>query len=98
MNLNEFLIWLAAGGGAVGASWVLEQFAWFQKLEAIKKQYVFFASCVALSLGAFAVQTYVPAGVLEQLSPWFAVIATTFVGIFGGSLYHRSAKKPEGQG
>ncbi len=92
MSLNEFLVWLTAGGASVAASWLLEKFSWFQNLEASVKQLVFFGACLVLSLGAFAVQTYVPEAVLAQLAPWFLIVSSTFAAVFIGTGFHKLAK------
>src|SRR5574343_198863 len=99
MSINEFLVWLTGAGASVAASWLLEKFAWFQALKADSKQLVFFGVCLVLGLGSFAVQTYVPKEVLNQLAPWFLVVSTTFGAVFLGTSYHKASKtedKPVG--
>lgn len=76
MDLNEFLVWVVSGGGAVGiASFILERVPAFQKLSSDGRRYVFLASAVVLALGAYAIVQFVPAAALEAAAPWFAVIA-----------------------
>ena len=93
MTLADFLIWLSVGGGgALASSWIWERIPWFQGLEATYKQLVFFASCVVLSTVAFVTQTYVPQEVLNQLAPYFAIVASSFTAVFVGTSFHKSSK------
>lgn len=93
MTLPEFLVWLSVGGGgAIASSWILERIPWFQSLEATAKQLVFFLSCVLLSISAFAIQSYAPQTLLDQLAPYFAIIASSFTVVFLGTAFHKSSK------
>ena len=93
MTLAEFLVWLSVGGGgALASSWIWERIPWFQTLEATAKQLVFFASCVLLSVLAFVIQTYVPSTLLDQLAPYFAIIASSFSAVFIGTSFHKVSK------
>jgi hypothetical protein len=92
-NFADFLIWLSVGGGgALASSWIWERVPWFQALEATMKQMVFFLSCVVLSIAAFLIQTYVPQEALNQLAPYFAIVASSFTAVFVGTSFHKSSK------
>ena len=93
MSLQEFLVWLVSGGSIVAVSWLAEKSAWFQGLGKESKEYVIYGASVALSFGAYAVNTYVSPDVLNQLAPLFGILATTFGSIFLGRMFH-SFRKP----
>jgi uncharacterized membrane protein YdcZ (DUF606 family) len=92
MELNQFLTWLTAGGSIVAVSFILERIAAFQALASNVKQMVTFGACVALSFGAFAVNTYVPAEVLTQLMPWFSMVSGLFGVLFISQTFHKADK------
>ena len=97
--MNEFLVFLFAGGGnVVIGSWVLEKLDWFQSLESKKKEYVFYVVGVVLALVAYSVITFVPAETIEQISPFFAVLYTILTSLIGGDVFHRFTKKDIGVG
>jgi uncharacterized membrane protein HdeD (DUF308 family) len=93
MGLNEFLAYLAGGSGAaLVVSWIFEQWAWYSKQTPAFKQWFYFFGCAVISLGAYAVMTFVPAEVLTTLAPYFAIIAVAFGSAFSGSLFHKNTK------
>lgn len=89
VTLDNFLLWLIAGGSVVAVSWILEQVAWFQSLPSKTKQLVQYGASIAVGLAALAIQLYVPADVLDQLEPFFAVIASTFGMVFLNQIAHK---------
>jgi putative flippase GtrA len=90
MDLNDFLMWAASSGGAsVIASFILERIPAFQALKVELKKWYFFGACSALSVGSFCVLTYVPAEVLNQIAPFFALIAVNFASVFVGEAFHK---------
>lgn len=100
MSLSDFLLWLTgSAGAAVVASWVLERIPAYVKIAVAEtKRWIFFAVCLVLSSGAYAVVTYVPADVLQALAPWFGLIAATFISVFTGSGFHKIDKIDDNQG
>lgn len=93
MTLNEFLIWVGnSGGGAMVASWVLEQLKWYQELEADKKRLVFFSSTLVVTLLGFLGITYIPKDIIDSIAPYFAILYTTFGSIFLGTVFHKNTK------
>jgi len=89
MTLEQFLVWLIGGGSVIALFWLAEQSTWFQGLSVVMKRLVMFGGSAILGLGALAVVTYVPPEVLEQLSPWFSIIAATFVSVFLNQAAHK---------
>jgi hypothetical protein len=90
LELMSFLSWLvtSVGAGSV-ASWILERIPKFQALEAgAKKMWVFGTSSV-LAIAAFLVIQFVPAGTLEMIAPYFAIVAAMFASAFSGEMFHR---------
>lgn len=75
-NLTQFLTWLITSAGASAvASFLLERLAAFQAQPATRKPWIVYGASVVIALAAYAVQTYVPADVLAQLQPVFAILA-----------------------
>lgn len=90
MTLNEFLVWLASSGGASAvASWILERIPQYTALQSAIKQWVYFASCVVLTLASYLTLTYVPAEILSQIAPYFYMIGVIFASVFLGTGFHR---------
>lgn len=97
MTLFEWLAWLFQSGGSVMvASWLLERFPAYKKIENPEtKKYIFWGVSVALSSGAFAVITYVPMATLALLAPYFGFAFGTFGVIFLGTLFHQTDTKDQ---
>ena len=100
MNFTDFLVWLTSGGSIIAISWIFEQWAFFQAQTANAKRWMLYGASAALSLAAYSVTTYVPAAIVAQIAPIFAILSATFATIFLGQLYHTLAKKnaPENAG
>ena len=92
MELNEFFIWLGAGGGIIATSWILEQFTWFQAVSSKARKWIMFGVCVLISGGAFAIQSYVPIEVINAIAPWFKIIAGIFGALFISEGFHKVNK------
>lgn len=90
MNINEFLIYLAGGGGIVVASWLLERSKSFQTNTPQVRQYIFFGVSTVISIIAWAVATYVPVEVIASLTPIFTIVAANFAYIFIGQAFHKT--------
>jgi hypothetical protein len=88
MNITEFLLWLVAGGSVIAVSWVMEQILWFQTLAPSQRKWIQYVASAVLGLIALAVQLYVAPEVLEKVSPFFAVLASTFGLIFLNQIAH----------
>jgi hypothetical protein len=92
-KISEFLVWIVSGGSIVAFSFFAERWPWFQAQTAELKRWIMWGICALLSVGALAVQTYVPSDILVQLAPWFSVIAASFVTIFVSENFHSANKK-----
>jgi hypothetical protein len=79
-------------GAAVVASFILERISKFQDLESQIKQWVFFGLCGVLAIGAHLLVEYVPGHVFELIGPYFSIIASIFVAVFAGTLFHKVDK------
>ena len=94
MELNEFLVWLFSGGGAIIAtSWLVERWPWFQTLAASTKEFLLFASAAIISCGAYAVVSFVPQATLDQIAPWFLIVSGVLSSVFVGKLFHSADKR-----
>jgi len=96
--MNEFFTWLVYGGGSIMAvSFILERFEKYQELSAETKKWVFFIFAAVLSLGSYAIVTFVPSEVVEAINPFFAIISGLFYNLFLGKSFHAADKKPSSQ-
>ena len=76
MELSQFLIYVASGGGAAAlVSFAGERLPWFQRQTARSKSYLMLSASVIVALGAWAVMTYVPAEVMAQVRVPFQLVA-----------------------
>lgn len=92
-NLIDFLTWIVyGGGGAIAVSWILERMAWYQGKPSNVKQNIYFGIVSVFTLIIYAILNYVPAEVLATLTPWFGIIAVTFVNVYIGTGFHRVSK------
>jgi len=88
MSLNEFLVWLTAGGSIIAVSFFAERWTKFQELSSEAKLWFMFASCTFVSLCAFAILQFVPIDMLNRFAPWFAVISANFYALFISKAFH----------
>jgi hypothetical protein len=97
MSLNEFLVWLSAGGSVVAVSWACEQWGFFQTLNANAKRLAMWASASGLGMGALAIIKFVPAESLASAAPFMEVAIANFTAIFLLEVFHRFNKEqPKG--
>ena len=76
MELSQFLIYVASGGGAAAlVSFAGERLPWFQRQTPRIKSYIMLGASVIVALGAWAVMTYVPAEVMAQVRVPFQLVA-----------------------
>jgi len=66
----------------------LERSKWFQELKSDAKEWLFFALASALAIGAYLVQTYVPAEVIQQIQPIANILIGLFSLLFMGKSFH----------
>jgi len=92
MTVSDFLVFLVGGGGVLWISQLFEKWTWYQAQSSDMKKYIFAGVCLVISLGAFAVLTYVPKEFLESLTPWFTVAASILTYVFGGTAFHKITK------
>jgi len=88
MDFMGILIWLMGGGCIIASSWLLERFAWYQTLASKTREIVFFCVSVLFGIGAFLVSSYVPADVIQAITPYFVIVASTFSYVFLGKGFH----------
>ena len=92
-NLVEFLTWIVyGGGGAIAVSWILEKLSWYQEKPAETKRNIYFGIVTAFTLIIYVILNFVPTTVLDALSPYFGIIAVTFVNVYIGTGFHRANK------
>ncbi len=97
MSLAQALQYLISGGSvalaAAFCSWLAENVPQYQALTAGAKQIVMVVVCLALSLGAWAIQTYVPPAVLAQLAAPFGIAAATIAALLVNQAWHQLVNK-----
>ena len=92
-NLIDFLTWIVyGGGGAIAVSWILEKMPWYQEKPSNVKQNIYFGIVSVFTLIIYAILNYVRAEVLAMLTPWFGIIAVTFVNVYIGTGFHKASK------
>jgi hypothetical protein len=57
-----------------------------------------YASCVAITFGAYSIQAFVPADILATIAPWFSIASGLFYTIFISKVFHTSDKETTDQG
>ena len=88
MNFSAFLTWLVASGGCIiAASWILGRFAKYAALADNIKQDIFFGVAAVLGVGAYAALTYVPANIINAISPYFLIVSGIFTIVFINNTY-----------
>jgi len=92
LDINQFLVWISGGGAVVASSWILERLPWYQGLASELKRWIFFGVAAVLGVGAYLVGAFVPVEVLQQLAPYFLVLASAFSYVFLGTAFHRVDK------
>ena len=99
MNINQALLWiLNSGGAAIILSFILERIPKYTDLEAETKRWIFFGGSFVISVLAYLVLTYVSVDVLNQIAPYFALLYSTFLANFGGTLFHSYDKNTKSEG
>jgi hypothetical protein len=93
MELKDFLVWLASGGGGIiAASWLLERWAWFQAKTAEIKELILWGSSAVLAVASYALVNYLPETALAVIAPYFYIVSGIFVTVVIGKLFHKVDK------
>lgn len=88
LGLEDFMVWLTAGGSVIAVSWICERWAWFQAQPSERKKWLQYGLSTLIGIVALLVQTYVPASVITALTPYFAVIVGVFSMVFLNQAAH----------
>ena len=90
ITLTVFIAWLITAGGASAAfAFLAERLDIFQKLDSKAKSWVTLGCTLVISLSAFAVMTYVPAAILDQIAPWFQIAGAVFASWLASQAAHK---------
>jgi len=93
MTPIEVLTWLVSASGAIAAiSWIAERIPAWHKLKAEAKKWYLFGASAVVSIGAWALMTYVPAETFAALQEPFSIVAVLFATLFFGEGFHRLTK------
>ena len=95
MMLNDFLVYLSGVGVIAAVSWLWEYFDWFPTMEVKNKKLLLFGISAIVALSAYAVQTYVPVDIINQIAPFFSIIAVLFINLFAAESFHAVTKLKE---
>lgn len=93
MELTDFLAWLMGGGALIAASWIFERVEWFQNLESKTKELALLITSSVFAIGAFAIQSFVPAEIILQAAPYFVILSGIFSYVFLGKAFHKVDKE-----
>jgi hypothetical protein len=98
-NLAAVLLWIATAGGApylAGKAWafLLENWTWFHSWNKFFKFMVPMVLSILFAFAASAALQY-GGGVLEQVQPWYAVLAAAVIGWLGSQKGYVEAKAAE---
>ena len=95
-DLKEGLAFLSTGGSAAIvtflASYLAENWKWFQAQKPEIKKALSVGASIAIGLGAWAIVTYVPPEVLNSLQAPFQVAALSVITLLGGQAWHKLTK------
>jgi hypothetical protein len=93
MTFSQFLAMIAGGTGSSAIlSWISERVPAFQNLSPTVKWWVQLIGTIGLSVTAFAVSTYIPEEILDNLAPWFAVVAGAWASFQANQVAHKADK------
>lgn len=91
MTITEFLTWLGSASGATAAlSFLAERLPAFQALSPTAKSYIMLFGSMAIAGVSYAVLTYTPPEVLEQLVPWFQIVYVTVAAWIANQFAHKA--------
>lgn len=95
-TLGEFFTWFGSTlviGSVI--SWVLQNWAWFKEQRSEVKVILLIVIAVGMGvLSQFAIK-YVPAGVVEELQPYYQVVLTGVVIVLNALGFHWAIGKRE---
>lgn len=90
MTLEQFLLWLITGGGAVSLfSWICEQIPQFQVLAPKAKWWIQLIGSVVLACLAKVILNFVPAEVIAAIAPYFQIVAGIVTVFLTNQVYHK---------
>lgn len=95
-QLGEFLTWIGSNA-AIGAviSWIMANWGWFQERTSGQKTLILYAVAVVMGVASKLAVTYVPAGIVDQLQPYYAVLLTSAIIVGGQQLWYAKVEKPK---
>ncbi len=93
-SLGEFLTFVgtAAFIGFV-LTWVAGNSTWFEKQSTNIKMLVLLIVAIGMGLGSQALVTYVPAGVVTGLEPWYKVVVASIAILLSSQTWHEIVHK-----
>ena len=91
MDAQQFLTWLAVGGGySAVLAFISERIPAFQALTPSNKQLFHLVGSLVIALAAYAALTYIPAAQLDALKPYFVVVSGVLGTWMAGQVAHNS--------
>lgn len=92
-SFAQFLTWLGTNGAfSTVIAIVLERWPGWATMKSDTKSFITLAVAILLGLASYALVRWVPAGVVNELEPWYQVIVGA-VTIYLGSQYAHSTFK-----
>jgi hypothetical protein len=95
-DLGAFLSWFG-GSAAIGAviSWLMANWAWFQTRSSGQKTAILYGLAVGMGIVSRLAVTYIPAGVVTDLQPYYSILLTSAVIVGGQQIWYAKVEKPK---
>ena len=95
-DLGQFLTWIGSNA-AIGmvTSWIMANWCWFQNRPAGQKTLILYGVAVGMGVISRLAVTYVPAGIVTDLQPYYLILLTSAVIVGGQQLWYLKVVKPK---
>jgi hypothetical protein len=93
-DFGQFLTWIGSNA-AIGMviSWLMANWAWFQLRPSGQKAVILYALAVGMGLVSHLAVTYIPAGIVTELQPYYSILLTSAVIVGGQQLWYQKVEK-----
>jgi hypothetical protein len=99
-DLGQFLAWIGSNA-AIGMviSWIMANWAWFQGRASGEKTIILYVVAVVMGVVSRLALTYIPAGIIGDLQPYYTILLTSAIIVGGQQLYYyKLGGKTQAQG
>ena len=92
MTLMDVLVWAQGIGVVLAVSWVADYFGWFINVAPKMKKLIFFGISAGVAIASMLVVNFVPANIIEIVTPYFNAIIAIFIYVFISDGFHAVTK------